>query len=45
MKDLAHISLLSVRIGRDEHGTSYDRAGSPFVTAVEMLALSGPVVR
>jgi len=34
MKDLAHISLLSVRIGRDEHGTSYDRAGSPFVTAV-----------
>jgi hypothetical protein len=26
-------------------GTGYDRAGSRFVTAVEILALSGPVVR
>ena len=50
IKDLANISPLPVRIRRDEHaclksGTGYDRAGSRFVTALEILALSGPVVR
>jgi len=41
--------LLSVRIWARRalclKSASYDRAGSPFVTAVEMLALSAPGVR
>jgi hypothetical protein len=35
---------LDLRIEAERRIASFDRAGSPGVTAVEMLALSGPVV-